>query len=68
MYIYTLKVKITILLTDTESIYFYNDNNHALRRFGEQAAARLKSCSPSGRSMVRMESDACSFCACCGWQ
>ena len=47
MYIYTLKVKITILLTDTESIYFYNDNNHALCRFGEQAA-RLKICPPSG--------------------
>ena len=46
---------------------FYESNNHALRRFGEQAA-RLKICSPSGRSMVRMESAACSFCACCGWQ
>ena len=34
----------------------------------EQAAARLKICSPSGRSMVRMESAARSFCACWGWQ
>ena len=40
----------------------------ALCRFGGQTAARLKICPPSGRSMVRMESAACSFCACWGWQ
>ena len=47
---------------------FYESNNHALGRFGGQTAARLKICPPSGRSMVSMESAACSFCACWGWQ
>lgn len=58
-------VKLSVILG---KMYFYESNNHALCRFGEQAAARLKICSPSGRSMVSMESAACSFCACWGWQ
>ena len=50
-----------------DSAFEYESNNHALRRF-EERAARLKICSPSGRSMVSMEPAACSFCACWGWQ